>query len=172
MTDSMMNEKLSQLLDDELNASDGVDLLSRIAGDVEAQTQWRRYSLMRESLRSGRVLVPDAHFAERISAAVADEPTVLAPRRATRKLPEKAVTVALAASLAMVAVLVAKSLQDYTPGRGADLLALSDLMGSTVQSTGDAEFRDYLVSHYETAYLSGAQGMLPSVQLVSADAGR
>jgi sigma-E factor negative regulatory protein RseA len=160
-------------MDDEANLSDSLKIMKKIQEDPEAHEQWRRYCLIRESLRSSRVLVPDRDFANRISEALAEEPTVLAPRRSpTRRVPERIVTAAMAASLALVAVLVGKSLQDYSPVRGADMLSLSNLMGTSVNASVDPEFNDYLVAHYETAYLSGAQGMLPSVRLVSADAGR
>jgi sigma-E factor negative regulatory protein RseA len=173
MSEHDLKEKLSLLMDEESTVTDGLKTLKMVAGDPAAQEQWRRYSLIRESLRSHRVLVPDRDFASRISAALADEPTVLAPRPAKAKpwVSERFVTSALAASLAMVAVLVGKSMQEYSPIRGADLLKLSSLISPSVQASVDPEFQDYLVSHYETAYLSGAQGMMPSVRVVSADAG-
>ena len=176
MIDETMKKKLCLLLDEDADQSEGLGLLRQIERNPDAREQYRRYCIASHVLRSGPALIPDRGFADRVSAALAEEPTILAPAPVRKRpLSEKAVTVALAASIAMMAVLVAKSLQDYSPLKGRELLALSDLMGSNVQSTQAAmtpEFRDYLVSHYETAYLSGVHGMLPAVRLVSAEPAR
>lgn len=163
-------EKLCLLFDGESNPGDALNLLRRIENDPALQEQWRRYNLLSESLRSQRVLVPDRQFVARVSMALAEEPAVLAPPRKTRpRLPQTAVTLALAASLALMAVLIGKSLHG-TPNWGTNLLAQS--RNGVVEASVDPRFQDYLVAHYETTYLAGAQGILPSVRLVSADATR
>jgi sigma-E factor negative regulatory protein RseA len=172
MTEDSLKEKLCLLLDGELGQDESLALLSRIETDPALQAQWRRYRLIGEAMRSKDALLPDSRFVDRIGTALADEPTVLVPMPAKRRYREKAVTAALAASLATVAVLAGKSLSDYSPMRGPELLAKADLGGSNGQSSIDPEFRDYLVTHYETAYLSGTQGMLPSVRLVSSGSTR
>jgi sigma-E factor negative regulatory protein RseA len=169
MTESNVKEKLCLLLDGEMGPEESLRMLDRIEGDSELKEQWRRYCLITETMRSGRVLMPDANFVDRVSAALADEPTVLAPTHGKRRIPEKVVTAALAASLVLVAVVVGRSLSAYSPVRGADLFASADLTTHPARSPVDPEVRDYLVTHYETAYLAGAQGMLPSVRLVSSD---
>lgn len=170
MTENSLREKLSLLLDEELERNESLWLLSRIETDPALAMQWRRYNLIHETMRSNPALLPDSGFVGRISASLVDEPTVLAPTPAKHRHRERAVTVALAASLAMVAVLAGKSLHDYSPMGGANSLLAST--ADTTQASIDPEFRDYLVTHYETAYLSGAQGLLPSLRLVSSDATR
>jgi sigma-E factor negative regulatory protein RseA len=169
-----LKEKLCLLLDGELSPSESLKWLYRIENDPTVQAQWVRYSLISEAMRSGRVPLPDSQFVDRISAALANEPTVLAPRAERLRLRERVVTGALAASLGLIGILVAKSLNEYSPMRGADFPVLADVMGASAQSSPaiDSEFRDYLVTHYETAYLAGAQGMLPSVRLVSTESSR
>lgn len=172
MTESNLKEKLSLLLDDELDSQESLRLFQRIGTDPTVKAQWNRYSRISAAMRSGQVLMPDDGFADRISAALADEPTILAPAALPRKQPmrERFVTAALAASLALVAVLVAKSFNEHSPVTGSNLLAMAGSMGpSTTQAAVASEFQDYLVAHYGTAYLAGAQGMLPSVHLVSSD---
>jgi sigma-E factor negative regulatory protein RseA len=172
MTEDSLKEKMCLLLDKELSQDESLALLSRIEADPALQAQWRRYRLIGEVVRSKGALLPDSRFVDRVSTALADEPTVLAPLPAKPRYREKAVTAALAAALATVAILAGKSLSDYSPQRGSELLAKANLNGSTIPSPIDPEFRDYLVTHYETAYLSGAQGMLPSVRLVSSGSTR
>ncbi len=172
MIEDSLKQKLCLLLDDELGRDESLKLLSGIETNPDLRAQWRRYNLIGVAMRSRDAMLPDSGFVDRVSAALADEPTILAPRPAHRGHREKIVTLALAASLAVVAILAGKSLSDYSPMRGADLLARADLAGSNVQASIDPEFRDYLVAHYETAYLAGAQGMLPSVRLVSSGSAR
>ena len=167
-----LRQELCLLLDEELGQRESLKLLSGIEADPELREQWRRYNLIGIAMRSRGALLPDRGFVDRVSAALVDEPTVLAPSTANRSRREKAVTIALAASLAAVAIMVGKSLNDYSPTRGPGLLAQVGLTDPAMQSPMDPEFRDYLVAHYETAYLAGAQGMLPSVRLVSSDSTR
>lgn len=169
MMEDSVKEKMCLLLDGELDPNESLKLLHGIENDPILRAQWTRYSLASEAMRSGRVLLPDSGFVDRIGAALAEEPTVLAPRPEKRRIRERVVTAALAASLALLAVFVGKSLQDYSPVRGAELLARAELIGPSAPSAIDPEFRDLLAMHHETAYLSGAQGMLPSVRLVSTD---
>lgn len=172
MKEDSLKEELSLMLDGELSPNESLKLLGRIEKDPTLRAQWSRYCIMSEVMRSGRVLLPDSGFVGRVSSTLAEEPTVLAPRREKQRVRERLVTGALAASLALLALLVGKSLSDYSPIRGSDLLARAELLGPTVQSPIDPQFRDFLAMHYETAYLSGAQGMLPSIRLVSTDTTR
>ncbi|MGZ8216040.1 RseA family anti-sigma factor [Methylomagnum sp.] len=172
MTANNLKEKLSLLLDDELDSQESLRLFERVEKDSAVRAQWNRYSRISAAMRSGQILMADDGFADRLNAALADEPTILAPTALPRKRQtrERLVTTALAASLALVAVLVAKSFNEYSPVNGSNFLAMADLMGpSSTQATMAPEFQDYLVAHYGTAYLAGAQGMLPSVRLASND---
>ena len=169
MEDSL-KEKLCLLLDDELSPDEAMKLLRLIETNPEIRKQWIRYSIVREAMKSGRILIPDNHFVDRINTAVANEPTVLAPRPGARRWRERAVTGALAASLALGAVLIAKSLSNHSLMQGSNFLTLANLIGPSAHPPADSEFRDYLVTHYEAAYSAGAQGMLPSVRLVSTEA--
>jgi negative regulator of sigma E activity len=164
-----LKEKLCLLLDNELSPDESLSLLHLIETDPEVQKQWIRYSLVREAMRSGRVLIPDSRFVNRVSTVLADEPTILAPRTGARRWRERVVTGALAASLALGAVLVAKSLNNSSLMQESNFLTLANLMGASAQVPVDSEFQDYLLTHYQAAYSAGAPGMLPSVRLVSAE---
>lgn len=169
-----VKETLCLLLDGELDPEASRELLDRIESDPELGKQWWRYCVIRESMKSGRIIMPDANFVARVGSALADEPTIVAPRPRFRRIPERLVTGALAAGLLLMAVLVGLSLNQPHPliTKGSDLLAAAALRPPSARSPIDPEFREYLVTHYETAYLAGAQGMLPSVRLVSSDSVR
>jgi sigma-E factor negative regulatory protein RseA len=170
-----LREKLSLLLDGELSKSEAMALMARVETDAALRSQWHRYRLVSEVLRSGKIPAVDDGFVERVRAALADEATILAPRSRSekRRYREKAVTVAIAASLAVVAVLVGKSVSEYSPVHGPEVLAQTEMDGSgDTHATVDPKFQDYLVTHNETAYLAGAQGMLPYARLVTYDSSR
>jgi len=128
--------------------------------------------MAREFMHAALPLIPDAGFVDRIHAALVDEPVVLAPRVVRHKIREKAATLALAASIAMLAVLVGRSLNQYSPVQTSAMLAEVELNAPAVKASMEPELRDYLAMHNESAYLAGAQGMLPSIRLVSGTASR
>lgn len=168
--DKDLKLRLSQLLDGELSARDNPRLVERVASDRELKAAWARYSLIGQIMRAPGESIVDAGFAERVSAAITDEPTVLAPRPAAgRSLRGKAASFALAASLLGVAVLLGKSLTDNASGlfEAADLEASRVTAPDAVESMADAQFNDYLLMHNETATMAGSGGLLPNLRLVS-----
>jgi negative regulator of sigma E activity len=163
-----VSEKLSALLDDELSVSDARTLLSKMANDSSASHKWRRYNLAREAMQQKTVLLTDANFADRVSKLIQDEPIAFSPRAKSEVRLEKIFTYAIAASLALAAVLVARSFV-VNPESGAAMIAMNAKSASSVMtaSVKDRDLDEYLTLHDETTYLSGSQGMLPTIRLVS-----
>lgn len=162
-------EELSALLDEELGLKDSRVLLDLVESDEALSRTLHRFSLASEILRAGNSLplLPDSGFVGRVHAALAEEPVVLAPRVLRHKMREKAATLALAASIAALAVFVGRSVNEHSPIMANEILAQVELSGPTAKPSMEPELREYLTMHNETAYLSGAQGMLPSIRLVS-----
>ncbi len=106
----LLNEQLSALLDGELPPEETALLLRRLGRETDLAGRLTRYRLCGDVLRGERSQ-PRADFTLRVSAAIAAEPALLAPRGAARR-PVAArwlrplVGVAVAASVAVVAVLV------------------------------------------------------------------
>jgi len=81
------------------------------------------------------------------------------------------VSLGLAASLAMAAVLVGKSMSDHAnvfqvaSHDKPTQTQVADNVGGAVENQADSQFNDYLVMHNETAYMAGSAGMLPYVRL-------
>ena len=172
MTTQHTPEQLSALLDDELGYTESLTLLKRLEADPALSAKLHWYAVAKELMHSARPLLPDTGFVDRVQAALAAEPVVLAPRVVRHKVREKTATFALAASLAMLAVLVGRSITHYAPVDGGALLAQAELNAPVVSAAQDPALRDYLTMHNESAYLSGAQGLLPSIRLVSGSASR
>ncbi|MFN5744823.1 MAG: sigma-E factor negative regulatory protein [Methylococcaceae bacterium] len=162
------NEQLSALLDDELGQRESLALWAEIEHRKALSNKLHRYAVAQRVMQSGRSVLPDAGFVDRIHAAIAEEPAILVPRVVKHKVRERVMTFAMAASLATLAVIVGRSVNDYSPANRTNVLAQVALPeGDLKTAVADAEIGDYLAMHNETTYLSGAQGMLPSVRLVS-----
>ena len=103
-------EHLSSLIDGELDPDEAAAVLDALCRDPELQRHWSELQLVGDALRSAEVAAcHEDGFRERVRAALASEPTVLAPRRSPRpawrrySMPGLAVAASVAA-LAFVAV--------------------------------------------------------------------
>ncbi len=111
--DEHWGERLSAFLDGELNERQMKALAARLETDAEARRRYGRFAQIAAHLSGdGQARVDASGIAARVSAALADEPTVLAPRewRKALRLPRLALGAALAAGVAMVAVTLAPQL--------------------------------------------------------------
>ena len=163
MKQENFNEQLSALLDDELDSRSAISALGRMDKDRDLERQYHRFAVASEIMRSRKAVVPDVDFISRVQSAIAEEPTILAPRAVKHAKREKIVSFALAASVLAVAVL-GHSVSRFSNEQAPNLLARAE---PVAVSKNDPEFRAYLAMHNETSYLSSSQGMLPSVRLVS-----
>ncbi|MFL6563701.1 MAG: sigma-E factor negative regulatory protein [Burkholderiales bacterium] len=100
-----MKDRISVLMDGELDDRSAAQVIDVLAGRSEAgddaRDAWRTYHLISDALGKSRML--SAGFGERVAAALATEPTVLAPRR-MRGAGEPRRWVALAAGVAAVSL--------------------------------------------------------------------
>lgn len=100
-------EQVSALLDGELESDAANRTVSRmVQDDGEALECFGRYRLIGDVMRGENVAMPGS-VAAAVSAALQDEPTVLAPQRSSSRWFKPAAGMALAASVAVVAVMVA-----------------------------------------------------------------
>jgi sigma-E factor negative regulatory protein RseA len=77
MSNEELDSQLSAMFDDELPAPECELLARRLARDEMLKARWGRYALIGAALRSERVSLSGA-FAQRVSAAIANEPALLA----------------------------------------------------------------------------------------------
>ena len=110
MTETEMNgERLSALVDGELNGAEYGQALDAINLSPELRQRWMRYHTASDALKNSlptALLKPD--FSSRVMQAIDAEPTILAPRNITRKinpLVKQVAGLAIAASVTAVAVL-------------------------------------------------------------------
>ncbi len=156
-------EEISLLMDGELEA-DRVEHVCRGMRETTAVETWVCYHVMGEALR-GRC-APTPGFAERFSARLAAEPTVLSPQR-SRPAPA-AVALAAAATLAAVGVVGWVALTTMpvpqevivTAQRAAAVRA-ADVRRPVVN--------EYLLAHQEYSPTTAIQGVRPYLRAVAAD---
>lgn len=83
-----MSLDISQMMDGELDEDAARRLLASLRDDDQARTTWEQYHIIGDALR-GTAGVPGRHaLQQRVFAALAQEPTVLAPP-ARRALPAR-----------------------------------------------------------------------------------
>jgi sigma-E factor negative regulatory protein RseA len=91
-------ERISELMDGELGGVQA-DLLLKRLGDAEAQSAWATYHLIGDALRGET----GCEVAARVTARLAHEPTVLAPRP-LGGIEARGLGMSIAASVAAVSV--------------------------------------------------------------------
>ena len=185
-------ESLSAFLDGELPRAEYTLLLKRIQRDEQLRAALWRYSAMGECLRGDAVRV-SAGFTDRICAAVAREAAshgapsmgLLARNRGLRRAGQVAGGLALAATVAGVAILLlqreqlpagqqlARAGQDANPGNETVLIGgpsgdagISYTVPAPADAAptgGTARLTDYVLAHSEYSNLMGRRNVLSSV---------
>jgi len=95
-------ERISALMDGELDGSETTRALDGMKDHPELAHAWSTYHAIGDAMRRERVGATD--FASRVAARLADEPTILAPRRAWKGTVTRLGLPALAAAAAVATV--------------------------------------------------------------------
>jgi negative regulator of sigma E activity len=105
-------EKLSSLMDDELNPQHSDQFISSLCKNDELKTCFERYQMISDSMRNQLPAGIKQDFAHNVMSAIESEPTVLAPVTSPLKIPnlssivtKKVAGFAIAASVATIAVI-------------------------------------------------------------------
>jgi len=159
-----MKDRISALMDGELDDKAAGLALDALASEGEARDTWRTYHLISDALGKSRMLSDG--FSERVAAALAKEPTVLAPRRRPAAEPRR--WVALAAGVAAVSLVgwlgVAPQQIAVAPVAQAPLQGTQAKPAVVPLPSGTS---DYLLAHQGVSPRLSLQGMAPYVRTVS-----
>lgn len=125
-------EEISAFMDGESGLS-SESVIASMQHDTELRGVWRRYHLVGDSLRGQLPAeLPATDLATRISSALESEPAILSPQKhqqsLTRRMLKPAAGMAIAASVALVAIVGLRGLDQTTSsgGIGADMVATSN----------------------------------------------
>ena len=165
-----MKDRLSALMDGELDDKSAAEVLQTLGSDREAVDTWRTYQLISDAMRQSRLLSDG--FTARVSARLAQEPTVLAPRTGLmfRDVPglqpesRRWVALSAAASLAAVALVGWMAFAPQTPVPAPAPVAQEQKPNIVPLPT---QANDYLLAHQGFSPRNSLQGMAPYVRTVS-----
>ena len=162
-----LKEAISALADGE--HSTDTSLLDKIIHDPAGRTTWGRYHLLSDAIRERLPEQVQTGLVSRIHDAIASEPVILAARRRRLGMLKPLAGLALAASVATVAIVGVRSLDsDVAPAtQVASSTQTSGISGNrwNVSPEVEARLNGYLVNHSE--YVGyGMQGMLPYARIV------
>ena len=156
-----MKEKLSALIDGELQSDTLHAHLGRLRADPELRGAWDTYHLIGDALR-GQI---SPAIADRVVARLREEPTVLAPRQ--EKSPARRLgwyAMSAAASVAAVAFVVWTASPGWRAepqlagGPASDTAATPVTLVSSVPLP---EVENYLLAHQPYSHTSAMQGIAP-----------
>ena len=175
-----MKERLSAMMDDQGEPAERAGCLDRVRVDVELQESWAIYHLIGDVLRDTHAGALPQSFAERLSA----EPTILAPRAASRaaRAPLLRYALPMAAGVAAIAFVAWVGLPQLQPG--SQLRADADTPGQAVPVAATPvaatavpvaatavpvarDVGDYLLAHQRYSPSSAMSGVAPYVRTVS-----
>ena len=181
------DDQLSALVDGELDSSQTSKLIDDLIKDDELRTRWANYHLIGHALQGDGQNIHAVDMSARISAALENEPTVIAPKSHVRVIPamfRQVAGMAIAATVAAAAVLM---LQPTEPGvfeQGDMLAELGSPVGelkedriqvsnrgtnwSATQPSVATKLNGYLVNH--NGYSTAVRGNLPFASIVGYDA--
>ncbi len=179
-----MKSQISALMDGELDQEDAASIIAQLKKTEELRDEWAVYHLIGDAM--GRPEARSAHIARRVSARLAVEPTVLAPRPHPQAR-HKTKAYAVAASVAAVAVVGWISLQtaDRPPENlvaskpapatlaanpsipQATATAVQTIPVISVSAPAPAQINDYLLAHGQFSPSTAMHGVAPYMRTVA-----
>jgi len=186
-----IREQLSALADDELSDVEQPLLLGRLQRDAGLRACLGRYQLIGEVMR-GTGATATLGVADRVQQALADDLPASADVSGRMPLWKPVAGLAVAASVALVAILTVTSVNEIPannvpalaiaePEPVIDRVAVSGTAVTRVSDSGDdtqwnrldpnidKRLSGYLVNHNEYAASRGVQGVMPYVRIVGHD---
>lgn len=173
-------EQLSAFVDGEDNTSTDT-LVMQLSSDKQTRELWGRYHLIRDVMKD-QYSSPSQNLHESVSAALADEPVVLAPKAPmASKAPQtktlsarvfKQVSgLAIAATIAAVAVIVVRFNPEVQDNQ---FIAVGPITDKPVRLTMAAEKKlsGYIVNHNEYAVSSKYKSVIPYTTIISYTPGK
>jgi sigma-E factor negative regulatory protein RseA len=159
-----MKDRISQLMDGELDDRSAADTIKACAQGGEALEAWRSFHLISDAMRDSRVL--SAGFSARVMQRLEAEPTVLAPQRAR---PESRTWFALSAAASFAAVALVGWLAFAPQPAVAPQLAQAPKPAAEAPAPAMAPSaaNEYLLAHQGFSPRVSFQGMAPYVRNVS-----
>lgn len=173
-----INQRISQLIDDDLNTTDTLGLLKMIRSDERFSNKMLRYQAISQSIKSGKFEAVRPDFLKNISNKIQQEPAYLLPTK--KSSVSKLKVYATAASVLTVAVLAGQVLWQKQSTDNDKIVTVAANTAhnkplehrNTKQLTAkskplNAEFNAYLQAHNSSFYTNGEAYFQPDAKVVS-----
>ena len=164
-----MKSRISALMDGELEAREAGGSIESLGREGEARETWRSYHLIGDAMRDTPQL--SAGFAARVSAKLAAEPTVLAPKSWSNARPmlEQRRWQLLSAA-ASVAAVVFVSVAFFSQDAAVPVASQAAVpLAETAKVAPPEAADDYLLAHQGYSPRNSLQGVAPYVRTVSSE---
>jgi negative regulator of sigma E activity len=171
-----MKEKISELLDDELNDLEHYRLMQTLEDNRELRGVWERYHLMRAAMRKELDIMVSPSLADRVGESIrADRPDAAQPAGRSFHFPRYTRAVAGLAIAASVAIVAIFTLQPLSPAGVSESTFALQKSPAAVAVSGPAKagpaprqstLNTYLVEHSEFTPNAGMNGMMSYVRIV------
>jgi sigma-E factor negative regulatory protein RseA len=161
-----MNDKISALMDGELDDKSSAETIDWLGRDGDALHAWRAYHLIGDALRDSGML--SEGFTARVAARLSAEPALLAPGRLQAE-PRKWLVLSAAASVAAVSLvgwLAFAPQREAPPPQVAQASATPPKKQPAIVPLPSGT-NDYLLAHQGFSPRASLQGMAPYVRTVS-----
>jgi sigma-E factor negative regulatory protein RseA len=173
-----LNQKISQLLDNELNQAEALSILQKIQVEPELIKKMNRYEAISQVLKTDVFLYPSPDFATKVNQQIQNEAFYLLPRRhpldhqKSFKISNKIIT--LAASIVLVTIIATQSFNySDNPSKASPAIQLAEhkivnppsksavVPPNNEQYPLNARINDYLQAHNSSVYTSGEDNFRP-----------
>ena len=177
-------EHLSALVDGEISRETGRFLVRRLGADDQLRATWTRYHLVRDCLRHQDGSIAGDDLCARVSRALVNEQPVKPPRALPTSWLKPVAGLAIAASVALMAIVAVGPGNPATPGAAGELAgkgqveqftspqslvpgpSSSQASFSNLPDTRNRKMNSYLVRHYQATGAAGGKGFVTFVPII------
>ena len=160
-------EKISAFMDGEIDGSEAGGQVTRLKEDPHLRAAWDTYHLIGDTLR-GEKLSLSRDFTAKVSARLANEPTVLAPRnRAPLQATVRRFALPVAASVGGMALVAWLAVFNNPFAPQKEILAVESPAMAMKTQVANGEVNDYLLAHQQFSSSTTLQGVASYVRTVS-----
>lgn len=177
-------EHISSLMDGEVSRETGRFLVRRLGADEELCATWARYHLVRDCLRHQQGVLANETLAARVRQMIAEDSLPPKRRKVTLAWLKPAAGMAVAASVALLAIIAVGPERQSTPAAVGELADRAEAPAFTSPqslapapvsqqaslfgaSAGNTRMNAYLLRHYQAAGVAGGKGFVTFVPIVS-----
>ena len=166
-------ERISAFMDGEVGDHEVAAQLASLKQDAALRETWGTYHLIGDAMRGDAAVTPGfgatPGFMGRFSAALAQEPTVLAPKAQVRNLSVRRIALPLAASFGGVALVAWLALSGNPLMPRDDKIAANETPAAAQVAVKPANgaVNDYLLAHQQFSPSTTMQGVASYVRTVS-----